>query len=187
MLGFFQFPIAEPDRHKTVFRDAFVKLWDYERCGFGLKILLPAFASMVADLLGDLKGDGVENYLDGILIYSADFDQHLALIEAVLARLLGVGLSVNFAKSKWCYASLEFVCMVVEGQGVTPAELSPPTTVEELRAFLGMTGYLRQFVEGYYVLAAPLSDILHNKAFTSKRSRRSLIPWLELHQPASLP
>ena len=52
--------------------------------------------------------------------------------------------------------------MVVDRQGVRPAEsklaavaeLSPPTTVEELRAFLGMSGYLRQYVERYSILAA---------------------------------
>ena len=93
-----------------------------------MTIIPPAFASMVADLLGDLKGDGVENY-----------------------DIQGVGRSVNFAKSKWCCASLKSVGMVVDRQGVRPAEsdiaavaeLSTPTTVEELRAFLGMTGYLR--------------------------------------------
>ena len=84
--------------------------------------------------------------------------------------------------------------MIADRKGVRPAdtdiaavaELSPPTTVEELRPFLGMTGYLRPFVEGYSVLAAPLSDILRNKAFASKRSRFSSIPWLELHQHAYL-
>ena len=93
--GFFQLPIVETDRHKTAFRDAFGQLWEYVRCGFGLKILPPAFASMVADLLGDLKGKGVENYLDDILIYSAGFDSHLALVAAVLARLQAGGLSVT--------------------------------------------------------------------------------------------
>ena len=65
-----------------------------------MKIPPLAFASMVAGLLSDLKGDGVENYLDDILIYSADFDGQVAPIEAVLTRLQGAGLSVNFAKSK---------------------------------------------------------------------------------------
>ena len=33
--GFFEFPIAEPDHHKTAFRDAFGELWECERGGFG--------------------------------------------------------------------------------------------------------------------------------------------------------
>ena len=94
------------------FRDAFGQLWEYVRCGFGLKILPPAFASMVAEQLGDLKGNGGYNYFDDILIYTANFDHHLALVSAVLSRLQAGGLSVNFAKSKWCFASLEFVGMV---------------------------------------------------------------------------
>ena len=82
--------------------------------------------------------DRVQNYLDNILTYCADFRRHLALIEAVLARLQGAGLSVNFVKSKRCCASLEFVGMVVDRQGMrraeskiaAVAELSAPTTVE---------------------------------------------------------
>lgn len=94
-----------------------------------------------------------------------------------------------FARSKWLCASLKFVGMVGDRQGVRSAkvkievvaELSRPTTVEALRAFLVMTGYVRQVVEQPGVLAAPL-NILHNKAFACKRSQRSLIPWLKLHQ-----
>ena len=79
--------------------------------------------------------------------------------------------------------------MVVDRQGVRPAEyklaaiagLIPPTTVEKLRPFLGMTGYLRQYVERYMILAALKTDIMRNTAFASKRSRRLLIPWTELH------
>ena len=45
--------------------------------------------------------------------------------------------------------------MLVDRQCVRPAEsrlagiagLTLPTTVEELRAFLGITGYLRQYIE----------------------------------------
>ena len=65
-----------------------------------MKILPPAFARMVAGLLGDLKGNGVDSFLDDILIYRADSDQHLALVSAVPSRVQAGGLSVNFAKSR---------------------------------------------------------------------------------------
>ena len=47
-----------------------------------------------------------------------------------------------------------------------------------------MTEYLTQFVERYSIISLPLTDILGNKAFASKRSRRSLIPWVEPQQQA---
>ena len=177
--GFFQLPIAESDRHKTAFRDAFGQLWEYVRCGFGLKILPPAIASIVAGLLSEFRGNGVEYYLDDILIYTKDFDEHIALIQVVLSSLQSAGLSVNFSKPRWCCASLEFDGMIVDRRGVQPVEsktaaiaaLPPPSIVEDLIAFLGMTGYLRKFVEGYSMLAAPLTDILRNKAFASKRTK----------------
>ena len=66
------------------------------------------------------------------------------------------------------------------------AQLAPRVTVEELRAFLGMTGYLRQLVKRYSIVAAPLTDILRNKAFASKRARRFRIPWSEQQQHSFL-
>ena len=78
----------------------FGQLWEYVRCGFGLKILPPAFASMVAGLLSELRGNGVENYLDDILMYTKGFDEHVALIEVVLSRLQSAGPSVNLLKSR---------------------------------------------------------------------------------------
>ena len=82
--GFFQIEIAEEDKHKTAFRDADGKLWEYNRCGFGLKILPAAFAGYVARALGPLKGKGVENWLDDILISSDTFESHLSLLEETL-------------------------------------------------------------------------------------------------------
>ena len=52
---------------------------------------------MVADLLGDMKDKGVENYHDDIPICSANFDSHLAIVAAFLSGLQARGLSVNVA------------------------------------------------------------------------------------------
>lgn len=49
-----------------------------------------------------------------------------------------------------------------------------PTNVKILRAFPEMTSYLRQYVEKYSVVAAPLTSLLHNKA--SHPSTREKFP-----------
>jgi hypothetical protein len=39
-------------------------------------------------------------------------------------------------------------------------EWSTPNTVLELRSFLGLANYYRQFIEGYSKKTTPLSDLL---------------------------
>ena len=190
--GFYQLKIAEEDKHKTAFRDAHGTLCEFNRCGFGLKILPAVFASCVAKALGPLKGHGVENWLDDILIYSHTFEEHVAMLRQVLDALLAGGFSIDFAKSKWVMPSQEFVGIVFDHHGIRPApskldavaKLTQPSNVEELRAFLGMTGYLRQSVERGSILAAPLTNIFRNKSFSSKRARKSKTPWGQEHQQA---
>ena len=89
--GFFQLPIVEADRQETASRDAFGQLWEYMRCGFGLNILPPSFASMVMEILGNLKGNGVDNYPGDIVLCIADFDRHVALMAPVLSHSAGEG------------------------------------------------------------------------------------------------
>lgn len=188
--GFHQLEIAEKDRHKTAFRDATGLLYEFTRAGFGLTVLPSAFTRTVKNALGSVKN--VYSWLDDILIASDTWEEHLATLVVILKRLQNAGLSVNFAKCIFGAASMEFLGMIIDSSGVYPspskleaiAEMPRPQTVEELRTFLGMTGYLRQFVEDYSVICAPLTDLLRNKLFASKKPRKLPIPWGEDEQLA---
>ena len=53
-----------------------------------------------------------------------------------------------------------------EGIKVDPAKIDAvsawmtPTNVKEVRSFLGLAGYYRRFVEGFSVIARPLTSLL---------------------------
>lgn len=51
-----------------------------------------------------------------------------------------------------------------------------PRFVEELRTFLGVTGYLRQFMEKGSIVATALTDIFCTRDLASESTRRSTIP-----------
>lgn len=122
-LLFSQIEIAEEDKPKIAFRDANDRLWEYSRCGFGLKIIPGAFANCTAVALEPVKGHGVENWLDDDLIISTKtFDDHPALLGKTLEYVFRYGLSVNFQKSHWRAPSQEFVGMIVDRYGIRPAD-----------------------------------------------------------------
>lgn len=76
--------------------------------------------------------------------------------------------------------------MIVDRLGLRPSpskikavqNLKPASTVEELRALIRMSGFLRRFVPNFSTIVAPFTDILRtNPQFSSKRARRMKIPW----------
>ncbi|CAM9126158.1 unnamed protein product [Ectocarpus sp. 8 AP-2014] len=69
--------------YKTEIRNAHGELWELMRCGFGLKTLPAAFAAQDGAALGSLKGHGVQNWLDDILIHTPTIEGHLALVKQV--------------------------------------------------------------------------------------------------------
>ena len=182
--GFHQLPIAEKDKHKTAFRDADGQLWEFNRAGFGLTVLPAASTRIVKTALAPPE-ESVVSWLDDILITNTTWEEHLDTIHRVFRKLRTAGLSVNFAKCNFAASAQEFLGMMVDINGIRPApskmeavaKMPRPTNIEELRAFLGLTGYLRQFVENYSIIAAPLTNILRNKEFATKRARKFPIPW----------
>ena len=56
------------------------------------------------------------------------------------------------------------------------AEMSPPANYTEVRCFLRMTGFFRQFIKNYTRIAKPLNYILEGEASKLKSETVTLPP-----------
>eukprot|EP00752_Nemacystus_decipiens_P018499 g16585.t1 len=178
-------PIKRSDRHKTAFRDPSGRLLQWNVASLGISTIPAVFSSTLGDDLRSVMGEGVVKWLDDIGFYSKTFNEHLELIRKVVKILIKHGYTGNFLKSEFFLSEIEFLGVMVGRDGIRPApskikavqELAIPTTVGEMRSFLGLAGYLRGFVEDFSAITAPISDLLRNKRFSSKRARHLKVPF----------
>lgn len=78
------------------------------------------------------------------------------------------GLKLRLDKCKLLQRDVKFLGHVVDQRGVRPdpdkisavQDWPSPSTVKQVRAFLGLAGYYRRFVAGFAKIARPLNALL---------------------------
>merc|ERR1711888_458731 len=70
---------------------------------------------------------------------------------------------------------------MVSSQITAIKDYKPPTTLKELRGFLGICSYYRKFVDGFAHIASPLTNL--TKGYTGK-GKSVKIPWQPEHETA---
>ncbi|KAK1551494.1 hypothetical protein QYE76_000109 [Lolium multiflorum] len=107
-------------------------------------------------------------FIDDILIYSKSEEEHEQHLEAVLETLREHKLYAKFSKCEFWLKEVGFLGHILSAGGIavdpakikTVAEWKAPTTQTEVRAFLGLAGYYRRFVEGFSSIARPMTQLL---------------------------
>lgn len=165
--GYNQVPVEEADKPKTAFCTPF-GLFEWNRMPFGLCNAPSTFQRLMERLFGDQQCQSLLLYLDDIVVFSSSVRQHLDRMEVVLQRLQKEGLKVKLSKCAFFKEEVRYLGHVISSEGVStdPDKIKAvtqwccPTSVAELRSFLGFASYYRRFVEGFSRLAAPLHRLV---------------------------
>ncbi|KAA3466696.1 DNA/RNA polymerases superfamily protein [Gossypium australe] len=107
-------------------------------------------------------------FIDDILVYSRTEEDHDSHLRVVLQILKEKQLYAKFSKCEFWLKEVTFLGHVVSAEGirVDPRKVKavldwkPPKLVLEIQSFLGFAGYYRRFIEGFSLIAAPLTKLL---------------------------
>ena len=107
-------------------------------------------------------------FIDDILIYSKNEEDHAQHLRIVLQRLRDHHLYAKFSKCEFWLDSVKFLGHTISSEGISidPSKVQevmdwkPPTSVHHIRSFLGLAGYYRRFIPDFSRIAKPMTELL---------------------------
>jgi hypothetical protein len=109
-------------------------------------------------------------FIDDILIYSKNEEEHARHLRIVLTLLREHQLYAKFSKCTFWLEDIQFLGHVLSANGIAVdpnkvkdiLEWKPPTTVHQVRSFLGLAGYYHRFILDFSKLVKPITSLLKN-------------------------
>ena len=180
--GFWQIPVHKDDRKFFAFSTESMHL-EYLVAPMGAKNSPSCLSALMQLVLRGLPIQHVISYLDDILVADTNMEDHLTHLDQVFAALAKAGLKLNPAKCAFARETVTCLGHKLSREGISPDPTNTekirtwkaPKNVKQLRTFLGLTGYYRQFVKGYSEIANCLTDLTRDGAKWV---------WSEAHQKA---
>ncbi|GJV92082.1 putative nucleotidyltransferase, ribonuclease H [Tanacetum coccineum] len=165
--GYHQLRVKEQDISKTAFRTRYGH-YEFLVMPFGLTNAPAVFMDLMNRIFHEFLDKFVIVFIDDILVFSKSKEEHEDHLRTVLQILRQEKLYAKFSKCEFWLSRVAFLGHIVSSEGITmdPAKVEAitkwprPTSVTEVRSFLGLAGYYRRFVDGFSRLALPLTKLM---------------------------
>lgn len=124
--------------------------------------------SMINKVFMEFLDKLVVVFIDDILVYSKNEEEHKEHLRLVLEKLREHQLYANFSKCEFWLKEVGFRGHVISGEGIVvdPTKVQSvtgwlaPTSVGEIRSFLGLAGYYQRIIENFSKIAKPMMTLL---------------------------
>ena len=164
--GFYELLLEESSQYLTDFSTP-LGSFKWLLMPMGLTGSLSVFQSLMERVLVGLTWKSTIPYLDDSIIFSCTADEHIARLREVLQRFKDTNLKINPLKYEFFRQHRIFLGHVVSRDGIQadPAKTSAvrqyriPTSVTEVKSFLGLCSYYRRYVRKFASIARPLHHL----------------------------
>ncbi|GJS84077.1 putative reverse transcriptase domain-containing protein [Tanacetum coccineum] len=168
--GYHQLRVREEDIPKTAFRTRYGH-YEFQVMPFGLTNAPAVFMDLMNRVCKPYLDKFVIVFIDDILIYSKNKQEHEEHLKLILELLKKEELYAKFSKCEFWIPKVQFLGHVIDSEGihVDPAKIesikdwTSPKSPTEIRQFLGLAGYYRRFIEGFSKIAKPMTKLTQKK------------------------
>ena len=149
--GYHHIALGKDSRAKTAFVTPFGK-YEFLMVPFGLAQAPAYFQLLMNKVLEGLSY--AMTYLDDIIIFSKNEEEHLGHLEEVFHQLRQAGLKMKHSKCDFFKSEIHYLGHLISADGISPLpdkldsikNMPAPKDTKEIKQFLGLTGYYRKFV-----------------------------------------
>ena len=169
--GYNQIRMATKDAEKIAFRIPIGNFY-YTVMPFGLKNAGATYQQTMTVIFYNKMHKEMEDYVDDIMVKSKTRTGHLQVLEQVFKTCREYKQRINPMKCAFGVSTRNFFGFLIHHRGISvdPAKdmtistMKRPTTVKELKSFLGRVSYIRRFVPRLTSVTSGLSKLLKKGA-----------------------
>ena len=116
--GYWQVELEEDDKCRTAFQVGNLGFIEFNRMPFGLCNAPATFQRLMERCMGEMNLRDCLIYLDDIIIFSSNFEEHLEKLQAVFQRLSNNNLKLKGSKCEFFKSQVSYLGHIVSEEGI---------------------------------------------------------------------
>ena len=165
--GYFQLPLDKESQKYTAFSDG-EKHYEFTRLPMGILPAVQVFQRAITAILSGLTFSMCLVYLDDIIIFSKNEEEHFRRVQKVFDRLERAGVTLKLSKLQLGRRRVSYLGHILDNGAILPddskikaiKEFPRPKTVSEVKRFLGIVNWCSSYIPMVAKKAGPLYELL---------------------------